>query len=957
MLGLGLEWKGIAMRFTKISAIALAAAIAGAAEADHAPSERTLREDTINVSVPALNAARGSRVRLPLFEDAAFDIEVTNLIKRETGFTLHGRLIGEVLGTCTITVENGTVTGGVWSERGTFGLTPAAPADASGLAVAVVEQLRPGAGSPCWGSGGHDLLPPGVTREQLTARSSRHETPRPVAAAGADGEVIRGTLACDCSDDQSIVDVLCVYTTKAKDAAGGLANIQSRFQNAIDAANGAFSNSGINTGGVNRLELRVAGYVETSYDEVAPDWINHLQRITETADGYMDDVHALRDQYKADLVSLVVDDTRFTGGAAWWALWDQGQAFSCINWRPMGGGDLLLAHELGHNFGCAHDHANDASAPTSYAWGHNFSYNGQTYGTIMSYPGTVRLQQYSNPYQTHPASGLPLGVHAGQPGAAFNALMIKQTRWTLASYRDAARIKDCNGNGADDSIDISNGVSQDVNGDCRPDECEERRYVDAQTPGTADLLSWDSAAGDPAEMLGMANLNCSNISEIWFADGTYKPDSGSGDRFASLPLRSSVSFFGGFQGKSRPGGGETLLSQRDAAANVSVLSGEIGDQGDATDNSYSVVSSYDANTHTLLDGFTITGGYSDWSGAGLYLQDASPRVKNCYFTENRAGYGGAVALSGASLPVFTNSRFAGNTAVWGGGAFWVEADATLVADNCALWVNSGAWGGAIAANQSEIDLRTCLFSANHAVQYNGGALDLNGVTLNLANSLVASNTSVDDGGGLWLANGTVATILNSTIAGNEATNYSGGVVFSNSSGTIANSILWDNTGGLGNSEIENLVFYSSAASIGHSTIQGWTGALGGDDNDGFDPLFVDAGNGDFSLGAGSPSINTGDDSALPPGYQFDLAGNVRRVGVIDRGAFEFDSQAPCPADLNGDGFVEDSDFVLFAEAYNILDCADPAMSPGCPADLNSDGYVDDFDFVVFAAAYNELLCP
>lgn len=65
----------------------------------------------------------------------------------------------------------------------------------------------------------------------------------------------------------------------------------------------------------------------------------------------------------------------------------------------------------------------------------------------------------------------------------------------------------------------------------------------------------------------------------------------------------------------------------------------------------------------------------------------------------------------------------------------------------------------------------------------------------------------------------------------------------------------------------------------------------------------------------------------------------------------------CPGDLNNDGFVDDNDFVSFAAAYNILDCADPAMPAGCPADLNADGFVDDTDFTVFAGAYNELVCP
>jgi len=65
----------------------------------------------------------------------------------------------------------------------------------------------------------------------------------------------------------------------------------------------------------------------------------------------------------------------------------------------------------------------------------------------------------------------------------------------------------------------------------------------------------------------------------------------------------------------------------------------------------------------------------------------------------------------------------------------------------------------------------------------------------------------------------------------------------------------------------------------------------------------------------------------------------------------------CPGDLNNDGFVDDSDFVLFIVGYNILDCADPSMPLLCPADLNGDAMVDDADFQVFVGAYNELVCP
>ncbi|MGH7244475.1 MAG: hypothetical protein ACREJD_13775 [Phycisphaerales bacterium] len=65
----------------------------------------------------------------------------------------------------------------------------------------------------------------------------------------------------------------------------------------------------------------------------------------------------------------------------------------------------------------------------------------------------------------------------------------------------------------------------------------------------------------------------------------------------------------------------------------------------------------------------------------------------------------------------------------------------------------------------------------------------------------------------------------------------------------------------------------------------------------------------------------------------------------------------CWADLTCDQQVDDQDFVIFANAYNLLECSDPAMPALCPADLNFDGFVDDTDFSIFATAYDVLTCP
>ena len=142
-----------------------------------------------------------------------------------------------------------------------------------------------------------------------------------------------------------------------------------------------------------------------------------------------------------------------------------------------------------------------------------------------------------------------------------------------------------------------------------------------------------------------------------------------------------------------------------------------------------------------------------------------------------------------------------------------------------------------------------------------------------------------------------------------------------------------------------------------------------------DPLFIDPdgpdgipGNtdDDFRLTGTSPAIDRGGNSFQP--FALDLNGAPRfrdnpdvadftpgAAPQIDLGAFEF--TPPCPADLTNDGFIDDADFVVFAAAYNLLLCSDPAIPAACTADLNHDGFVDDADFVIFAAAYNDLLCP
>ncbi len=105
-------------------------------------------------------------------------------------------------------------------------------------------------------------------------------------------------------------------------------------------------------------------------------------------------------------------------------------------------------------------------------------------------------------------------------------------------------------------------------------------------------------------------------------------------------------------------------------------------------------------------------------------------------------------------------------------------------------------------------------------------------------------------------------------------------------------------------------------------------------------------------------VNRGGWQYLVVATAINNSGWITGAGILANGdTHAFVLVPACPADLNHDGIVNDSDFEIFAAAYNLLLCFDSSMACGCPADLNADDQVDDADFVVFVAAYNAIECP
>jgi len=199
--------------------------------------------------------------------------------------------------------------------------------------------------------------------------------------------------------------------------------------------------------------------------------------------------------------------------------------------------------------------------------------------------------------------------------------------------------------------------------------------------------------------------------QVWVAAGTYKPTTTT-NRGISFSLKNGVAVYGGFNGT------ETLLSQRNWVANVTILSGDIGTPGDDSDNSYHVVYNSGVNSTAVLDGFTITKGqaypvFGNTSGGGMYNNYSSPTLTNCSFSGNTTYNGGGGVYNNNSSPTLTNCSLSGNTAYnGGGGMFNLLSSPTLM--NCSFSGNTTSFGGGGIHNiyTSSPTLTNCILWGN-----------------------------------------------------------------------------------------------------------------------------------------------------------------------------------------------------------------------------------------------------
>ncbi|HOZ37803.1 MAG TPA: M12 family metallo-peptidase [Anaerolineaceae bacterium] len=229
------------------------------------------------------------------------------------------------------------------------------------------------------------------------------------------------------ADTGAILDIMVAYTPQALAAEGSVAAINARIALAVAETNTAYANVGVTP------RLRLVYAYKTNYNDTG-NISTDLSRLISTNDGYMDEVHGLRNTYAADMVTLWVEDGGSYCGLASSIMANAANAFQ-VTALSCATGYYSFGHEFGHLQGLRHDMYVDPSL-TPYSHGHGYTNPPKRWRTVMAYNNActdlgvscTRLQYFSNPTKYY--NGSVLGDSYSE-----NYRVLNSTAYTVANFR------------------------------------------------------------------------------------------------------------------------------------------------------------------------------------------------------------------------------------------------------------------------------------------------------------------------------------------------------------------------------------------------------------------------------------------------------------------------------------------------------------------------------------------
>lgn len=237
-----------------------------------------------------------------------------------------------------------------------------------------------------------------------------------------------------------------------------------------------------------------------------------------------------------------------------------------------------------------------------------------------------------------------------------------------------------------------------------------------------------------------------------------------------------------------------------------------------------VIHLYQCSNVEISD-LTVTGGFADYYGSGIFLRQSSAYIHNVEMTQN---YDGAISMIENSAPTIEFCRMTENSAKYGGGLN-VELDCTPSLYRCEILNNRAPFAGGVYLDDNAV-LDHCVISGNRTTGsvnvFGGGILVKDSAVPTIAFCDITNNGCYGEGGGIaFVGEGTAGVVHDCYIAGNEAfglEGHGGGVSITSSAWpTFYNCVVsgnwdsgeWTNGGGMwvqyANLDMYNCTFYAN----------------------------------------------------------------------------------------------------------------------------------------------------
>jgi hypothetical protein len=347
----------------------------------------------------------GAEVRLPFRDGSYLTLVRTGSSAQKDGSVLWRGAVKETGERAVLMLWNNALLTGYLSYNGT---------------IFSVESL--GGGVHAFAEMDRKKLPadhPVVAARDHLANADEPVVPR-AAPAEPKVEPLREADRQELEAKKITIDVMLLYT-------GNVAKYYVRDPSdllalAIEETNETFRNSGLGN-----INLRLVHTQLIDYDGTVDDQFTHLYTMVDGL-GPFKDVKKLRDEKRADIVGLIIDNPNGCGLSTRIGP-DSDQAFFVVH-HACATITMSIAHEIGHILGARHDRFIDES-DLPLAYGHGYV-NGAKWRDIMSYKegcgGCPRIPYWSNPRITY--KGEPTGT-----AAADNARLILELAERVSKFR------------------------------------------------------------------------------------------------------------------------------------------------------------------------------------------------------------------------------------------------------------------------------------------------------------------------------------------------------------------------------------------------------------------------------------------------------------------------------------------------------------------------------------------